>query len=186
VPTSEPVDISSYLDETTGKVKQAIPTLWSGDEEVALQIPFGATALQGDKTTPLLTIQMVRVTGNIPDPPEDHVIVGYAYDVLPSGANFSPPVTIEMSYDPDDVPGDVNTDDLEIASYDVTTEQWEKHDSSPHPDQDDTVTAKVRHFTIFAILANTVATALNSWVIIGPILWLALIGLITLGLLRFY
>jgi hypothetical protein len=187
VPTSEPVDISSYLG-SDGRVEQGIPTLLTIDEVVALEIALGTRALTVDMT-PLETIQMQRMLQNVPEPPDGYVIVGSAYDLKPDGATFNPPITINMSYDPNEVPEDVDKDDLIIASFDVMageTGEWEMLDSSPHSSKANVVTAEAQHFTVFAVLADTSVTPLNSWVVIGPILWLALIGLITLGLLRFY
>ena len=126
----------------------------------------------------------IQPAQDVPEPPTDYVLVAEARDLQPVGATLNPPATIEMSYD--SLPEDVEEEDLVIAYYNADSGEWETLASDPHPNKDKTVLAKVSTFGTFAILASTAVAGLNSWVVIGPIVWLALIGLITLALLRFY
>ncbi|MEE8372897.1 MAG: hypothetical protein V3R87_04240 [Dehalococcoidia bacterium] len=181
IATSNPVSVASHVGDN-GEVEQKIE-LVTADRMVTLDIEVGTKAVKGD-TTPLDTMQM-KVAGSPPEPPPDYVIIGTAYDLLPNGAIFNPPVPLEMAYDADSLPEDVEEEKLLIASYDVVLGEWELLDSQARTNSE-TVSAQISHFTIFAILGTTAATPFNSWVILGPVLWLALIGLITIGLLRFY
>jgi hypothetical protein len=130
-------------------------------------------------------MQMKAFEGVVPEPPTDYVIIGTPYDLQPDGATFNPSIPLEIGYDADSLPEAVEEKELLIASYDVLQGEWELLDSQVRTNSQ-TVSAQVSHFTIFAILGTTAATPFNSWVVIGPLLWVALIGLITIGLMRLY
>ena len=73
-----------------------------------------------------------------------------AYDFGPGGTTFSPPIDLVVAYDPADIPAGYSESDLVIKMYDGTA--WidlpTTVDTVAH-----TATAKVSHFTIFALFA---------------------------------
>ncbi len=106
-----------------------------------------------DKDGNPLSSLMAAIDPSPPDPPEDASIIGLAYDFGPDGATFDPPITFTWSYDPDDIPEDVAEGDLVIAYYDEDADEWVELEGVVDT-VNNTITASVSHFTIFAIIAR--------------------------------
>lgn len=87
-----------------------------------------------------------------PPPPADFSFFGSVYDFGPDGATFEPAITLIFTYDPALLPKGVSYKCLVIAMWDKATGKWVLLDSTVNTN---TVTAQVRHFTAFAILAGT-------------------------------
>jgi hypothetical protein len=181
-PTSSPVDVTDFRDDEGWFLEDI--QLITADELVTLKIDKGTTAVT-EEDTPLETIQMKPLEGFTPEPPEDKDIIGLAYELLPEGATFDPPTDITIGYAPASLPEDVEEEDLVIAYYDAESNECVELPSSVDT-VTNTVTARVSHFTIFAILGALAAGPLSGWVIAGPILFLVFIGLMSFVLLRFY
>ena len=126
-----------------------------------------------------------------PARPSNLVLIGRAFNVHSDQAEFDPPIELSLTYDPSELPEGVDEADLAIAYYDSQAQAWvfleSVVDTTLH-----TVTCKVRHLTVFAILGTkaqvptptspvptlTPAPPFNVWIVIGPILaLLALVGL---------
>jgi hypothetical protein len=140
-----------FLIDDEGEIQETIIAT-SEDENLDLTIKEGTTALDEDGDP--LSWLWADVDPSPPNPPEDASIIGLAYDFGPDGATFDPPIKLEYTYDPDDVPEDVAEKDLVIAYYDEEDEEWVELDcvvDTVHY----TITASVPHFTIFAIIART-------------------------------
>ncbi len=127
-----------------------------------------------------------------PAMPPNLVLIGNAYNLHGDQAEFDPPIELSLTYDPAELPDGVDEADLAIAYYDSEAQAWvfleSVVDTTLH-----TVTCKVRHLTVFAILGTkaqvptptspvptptaTPAPPFNVWIVIGPILaLLALAG----------
>jgi len=151
------------LIDSEGKILKAIEAT-SADGMLTVTIPKGTIAL--DKHGNPLSSLTADIDPSPPDPPEGAYIIGLAYDFGPDGATFDPPITIEYTYDPDEVPEGVAEEDLVIAFYDEDAGEWVECpctvDTETH-----TITASVSHFTCFAIIgaAKPAAFALSSLVI---------------------
>lgn len=78
-----------------------------------------------------------------------------AYDFGPSGARFEPPITLTMTYDPGTLPPGVAERDLYIAYWDGS--QWLILESTTDTTTK-TVSAKVSHFTLFAVIGRLAPT----------------------------
>ncbi len=182
VPTSDPIDLTPYIDET-GRVQQGLDFV-SEDEQAALEIIDGAVLMTEDEE-PLDQIQMVAYTGTTPQLPESTHIIGNPYDLRPDGAMFDPAIEITLNYDPNSIPEGVSEEDMAIAYFDATSEEWVELESDVHTGAL-TVTAEVNHFTVFAILGSEPAPGLNTWVVAGPLLFVGFILVFSLALVRFY
>ena len=112
---------ASFLIDDEGEIQETIIAT-SEDENLDLTIKEGTTALDEDGDP--LSWLWADVDPSPPDPPEDASIIGLAYDFGPDGATFDPPIKLEYTYDPDDVPEDVAEKDLVIAYYDEEDEEW--------------------------------------------------------------
>lgn len=129
------------VDPVTGAVKS---TTTLSIEGATLTIPEG-TIVKDAEGKPLSTITM-QYTATI----AESVGAFSAYDYGPRGATFVPPIDLVIAYDPADLPEGFRESDLVIRMWDGTA--WidlvTTIDTATH-----TATAKVSHFTIFALFA---------------------------------
>jgi hypothetical protein len=140
---------------TAGEVKADLEAV-SVDEMLTIRIAEGVSALTIDEQR-LEEIEVWQMA-QPPPLPENGYIIGIAYDFNPDGATFEPPIELEIRYDPSQIPSGLDEQDLLIAYYDVGAAEWIELDSVVNT-LGNTVTAKVRHFTPFAILGYRVVPA---------------------------
>ena len=115
--------------------------------EVAIDIPGGA--LQADAI-----VEIVPVTGPVPQPFSNKTLLSRTYEFLPDGTKFNQDVTITYNYDPVEVAAlglDVNS--LEMAYYDMTKKDWVSIGGTVNTVAN-TVTATVNHFTAFGVMGG--------------------------------
>lgn len=195
LPTPVVTDISNVVSDE-GIVLEKIQ-LSTTDNKATLEISAGTLALT-EEGQPLEYIETVPVAAP-PKPPKANII-GLAYDFKPNGATFTPPLTMTIKYDPISIPSGVAETDLVIAYFDTETNQWVELDCVVDT-INNTITAQVKHLTLFAVLAPAPtptptptptatpvppppAAKLNVWVIIGPILGIILIALLAIMMIR--
>lgn len=140
---------TTYSISEEGEVLEKIERT-SSDGRMTIVIPEGTIAL--DKDGNPLSALTTEVAPDPPPPPEDAHIIGLAYDLGPPGATFDPPLTLTWQYDPADIPEGVAEEDLVIAYYDQATGTWMELPSEVDVETK-TITAKVFHFTTFAVIA---------------------------------
>jgi len=147
IPGVGSIDLSPYLD-ASGKTTVEI-VLSSTDGLLTIIIPLGTQVLDAEGNV-LASIEVIILS--TPPPPPGYVLVGPAYDCLPDGATFSPAITIILTYDPADIPGEVSEKDLVLAYWDG--DKWVTLSTTVNTVAN-TATAQLTHFTPFAILAYT-------------------------------
>ncbi|MFH0914695.1 MAG: hypothetical protein V1849_05370, partial [Chloroflexota bacterium] len=111
--------------------------------------------------------------GQRPSPPAGANMVAVPYDFGPSGATFSPPVTLTLSYDPALILMGVSETSLTIAWWNTSVGRWETLTSVVNT-ASRTVSAEVSHFTTFTVLTKPpTPTPIPSegppWLLIGGI-----------------
>ncbi|MDP2743536.1 MAG: hypothetical protein Q8P00_00525, partial [Dehalococcoidia bacterium] len=120
----------------------------STDGRVSFDIPAGTIAR--DSSGNNLTGISVTSFTNPPAPPTGSNIVGLPYEIGPTGATFTPPITMTFTYDPATVPAGAT---LVLAYYNPATGLWVELpatvDTVSH-----TFTVTIDHFTLFAVLAK--------------------------------
>jgi len=141
----------SFEISDDGEVQESF-TATSADGQLTLTIPEGTKALDKDGE-PLESLE-AAVDASPPDPPEYNHIIGLTYDFGPDEATFDPPITFIWTYDPDDLPEDVDEKELVVAYYDESADEWVELDCEVDT-ENGTITASVSHFTTFAILGTT-------------------------------
>jgi len=134
--------INVPVDPTTGAATSTTTLTVDG---ATLTIPEG-TIVKDAEGNPLSTsITMLYTPATA-----ERIGAIAAYDFGPSGTTFSPPIDLVVAYDPADIPAGYSESDLVIKMYDGTA--WidlpTTVDTVAH-----TATAKVSHFTIFALFA---------------------------------
>ncbi len=121
----------------------------SADGSLQVAIPYGIYAQDEDGG------QVTKVDFTIKDdPPQvaNSEIVGYAYQVEPDGATFSPSLSMAWSYDPADIPADIAPEQLALAYYEPKHDAWVALESQIDS-KENTISAWIDHFSLFAILA---------------------------------
>jgi hypothetical protein len=119
-------------------------------EDNRLQIVFPVGTVAQDREGKLL--MSLEVAINEAPPPPEAGIVGLPYELGPHGATFNQPITINFSYDPEEIPPRVAEADLVMGYYDEDSGQWlflpSVADMASH-----TVTTLVDHLSTFAVIA---------------------------------
>jgi len=157
----------------------SVPT---ADGQVNLSIPAGTVGLNADGT-PLSQISVLPA--NPPAPPAGSSFIGLAYDFEPSGATFSPPISMTFN-----LPSGVDETNLTVAFYNTTTGQWITVPTTIDP-VTHTIIAQVSHFTTYTVMAATASTtpAPTShtaliWTIIIIVIGLLVIAGVVIWVLR--
>jgi len=140
---------ASFPISSSGEILETIEAT-SEDGTLTLTIPEGTIALDRDDN-PLISLE-AEVDTSPPPPPDDTSIIGLAYNFGPDGTTFDPAITLTRSYDPDDIPEGVAEEDLVLAWYDEAGAKWVELDCVVDT-ENNTITASIKHFTTFAIIA---------------------------------
>jgi hypothetical protein len=139
--------------DANGMFIQGITAL-SDDDQTIVTIESGTNVTTADGT-PVTQISIIP-RDNLPNPPKNVNIISQMYDFGPSGATFNPAATINLQYDPKDIPTDVSESNLVIGYYDNITADWitlaSIVDTTTH-----NVTAQTGHFSLFAVLSGPTA-----------------------------
>lgn len=96
-----------------------------------------------------ITIQQVDNPGGTPPPSASFGMGGLCYDFEPSGAQFSQPVLITLSYDPSRIPSGLKP---YIARWNSDSDKWEKLEIFSIDQSLNTITAETTRLGIFAVL----------------------------------
>ncbi|HEY82864.1 MAG TPA: hypothetical protein G4O01_06195 [Dehalococcoidia bacterium] len=124
----------------------------SADGNAQLYIP--KDTIGKNRMGSLLSSISIKEMAEPPAPPAETAIIGPVYNIGPDGATFDPPIELTLKYDPSLLPPGANEKKLVIAWWDKMAKEWVELESSVDPEAD-TITAKVSHFTAFAILVPT-------------------------------
>ena len=124
----------------------------SEDFKVELYIPEGTVAKNAVGSS-ISSIRIQEMAGP-PLRPKDTATVSQVYEMGPAGATFDPPVLLIIEYDESKIPQGVAEKTLVISNYDDSLGQWVDLKSTVAT-ENNTVTAKVSHFSVFAALAYT-------------------------------
>lgn len=127
------------IDPATGRVTSTTSLTVDG---AMLTIPAG-TVVRDAEGKPLSRITSATITAG-------SVGAIAAYDFGPSGTSFSPPIDLVIAYDPTTIPQGFSESGLVIRMWDGT--EWVDLDTTIDTVAH-TATAKVSHFTIFALFA---------------------------------
>ena len=142
---------------TDGALIQDV-TATSFDGLGQLTINQGTMVLQ-NWGVPLYWIIMLGMP-DPPAPPAGFKIIGQVYNFAPDGATFKQTATLTFTYDPTSLPEGFCCQCLVVAMWDETAGKWIILESTVDPNTN-TITAQIKHFTAFAILAKTTAATLT-------------------------
>jgi len=143
-------DISEWDISEQGNLLELLQVS-SVDNKVTISLNKDASCRDKEDNR-LKTITIIEQT-DWPPVPEDYDIIGTAYEFQPAGAKFAPALSLTLSYVDNDVPQYLSEEDVYIAYYDTTAENWVRLTSQVDT-QNNIVTAAVSHFTTFAIMGG--------------------------------
>lgn len=146
-------DISKWDISEQGNLLEPLQVS-SADNKVIISLGKDASCL--DKEDNRLSTITISNQTDWPPVPEDYDIIGTAYEFQPAGAKFAPALSLTLSYVDNDVPQYLSEEDVYIAYYDTTAENWAPL-ASQVDTQNNIVTAPVSHFTTFAIMGVAVS-----------------------------
>ena len=135
--------INVPIEPATGAVTS---TTSLNTERATLTIPAG-TIVKDVAGNPLSTSLTTLYTKTI----AESIGAITAHDLGPGGTTFTPSIALTIKYDPAEIPAGMSESDLVIKLYDGTT--WISLDTTVDTAMH-TTTAKVSHFTIFALFAE--------------------------------
>jgi peptidoglycan/xylan/chitin deacetylase (PgdA/CDA1 family) len=138
---------STLFEDSNGSVKNG-SVLITAAGDCNLYIPFGTRMLNSD-SKPLANLSAMINTTLISS--TDKVLVLAAYDFGPTGATFSPAITLNFKFDMKSLPAGVKTENLKIAVWDGS--QWFTLDSQVDA-ANSIVSASIFHFSSYAIIVD--------------------------------
>ncbi|MFC2007086.1 helix-turn-helix domain-containing protein [Chloroflexota bacterium] len=124
-------------------------TAKSDDEKVEITVEIGTTG-KTKEGNPISELTIIPVTA--PAPPSGGNVIGVGYDLGPDGATFDPPITLTFTYDPSALASgkvlgisywDADKGWVDLDAADIVVDPVTK-----------TISAKVAHFTTFAVIAR--------------------------------
>jgi hypothetical protein len=86
--------------------------------------------------------------------PERADFVGLPYELNPDGVTFTPAIIATILYKEDQIPAGISEKDLFIARWDVENKKWIALERSDVDTDQNTITALLHHFSVYAILGN--------------------------------
>ena len=120
-----------------------------GDGNATIDIPK-STKMVDINGKALVTIIADKLDSTPQTPPPPKVfILGYKFS--PDGAQFSPPLTLTLTYDPTKLTTGMSEKDLYVVYFEGN--QWQTLESTVDT-QTSTVTAKITHFSTYALMGK--------------------------------
>lgn len=130
--------------DVTAKAQNTVK-LTDSSGKVSLDIP-SATALKSVTGSPLGTIT-VKMPAEVPPPPSQYSVI-LARDFGPDGATFTPPITLNIVYDPAALPKGANESAIVVAYWDGA--KWVNLETAVNQEAN-IASARVAHFTAFSL-----------------------------------
>jgi hypothetical protein len=143
VPVEEPVEIGIYF--STDDAGAVVETVVTETETFSLTIEEGTIALD-ENNEPIESITITEVT--LIDVPENIISVPYEFE--PSGSTFEPPFELVWTFNPEDIA----EGETPVVMY-FDGEAWIEVDGVVDF-ENGTITAKISHFTKFAVFVREV------------------------------
>ncbi len=148
------VDLSGaetkYVINHQGELQETVERI-SENGMLTLTIPEGTIALDKERE-PLKRLEIIiEESPPPPPPPKGANIIGLVYNFDPSGATFTPSMTITLYHAGSMIPEGVAEEELILAYYNEELGEWVNLTSYVDT-QANSVTTEISHLTSFAIL----------------------------------
>jgi len=133
----------------------------SGDRSASLSIETATRILDKDGK-PLGSIGLTRVaTKNVPAVPKGSLFVfsGYAYQIQPSGATFSPPLALKITPTPEEWK-QISGQEISIQYYNPVTGLWDPLSTTSDPEMH-TATTMIYHASDYGLFIRPASSAFS-------------------------
>ena len=134
-------------------------TAKSADKLCKIELDKGTNAL--NKWGQPLSSIIIKEMEDPPAAPQNAKVIGRVYDFWPGGANFDPPMSLNITYTPALLPADVIEENLVIAMWDTQAGKWSNLVSNVDP-VSNAINAQVSHFSAFTVVAYTRPAAFTT------------------------
>ncbi|GEM_PF-3372277 len=167
--------MSEYTIDDNGLIEQDVEIV-SSDGTLSLLIPKGTSALnlEGEPLAELIGC----LFNNPPDPPQGSEGLGATYRFHSEGATFFPPLFLKFYYNDSDIPEGVNEEDIYVAFYDDSKNEWVALESFVDT-ENNVITVYLTHLSLYRVmipsLTETTSIAPSPGGINQHLLW----GIIT-------
>ncbi len=146
----EITDVSSNVTPGGQFINDTI--ILSEKQSGKIRIAANTTGKTADNQTPT-EIWFLEKDNIPPSPSGGRTLAGQYFDAGPDGMTFDQPLTITLTYNPEDIPDGVSESELFIALWDNTAQDW-----IPLPDcvidtQTKTISTLISHFSRYTVLA---------------------------------
>jgi hypothetical protein len=131
----------------------------SADGKLTLILPQGTRFLAPDGTANTQVSMQPLEAAQQPAAPVDAKVIGLIYELGPTGSTFDPPVNLTFNYDESILTDGILSKDLKLAYWDETGEKWVNLDIDSIDTVNHTITAKISHFSKYAVLGYLPAPA---------------------------
>lgn len=148
----EITNVSNVVEEETGVFTQnvTVKSELSNSRATISQGTVGKTK-EGESVSELWFIEMDKEPLDLSP---DTTTISAHREAGPEGITFDQPVTIILSYDPNDIPARASEEDLGIATWDKDAGAWVELAGCTVDRVKHTVSARVTHFSRYIVLAH--------------------------------
>jgi hypothetical protein len=138
----------NYIDESGRFIEDVI--VKSSDRKVELVIPEDTVGkqLSGSRLGSIA----IKETTDTPSQPVNANFIELVYDIVPNGASFEPPITLLFHYDESLIPEGVPENNLVLAWFDRTTDEWIYLETTVDPETN-VAKAEISHFSDYTVMA---------------------------------
>jgi len=143
-------DVSGVVTEEGAFTEEVTIEPESGKAEITIEEDTTGQTKEGE---PLSEIWIIEIDKEPSAPSGDTVTIGFHYDAGPHGTTFDQPITITLSYDPDDIPPRASERDLVIALWDEAAGEWVELEGCTVDMVNNTISAPVDYFGRYTIIA---------------------------------
>lgn len=179
------VDVSNDVTAGGGFIEPV--TLSSADNHAIINISAGTSGTTSDGL-PLSSITVTQMSTLPGSPPQGANIISLPYEFGPSGAQFSPSITMTFYYNPFEIS---NPNDLIVAYYSTSAGTWIQIQGGIVNTALNTISVQVDHFTTFAVIEGAITTKSTTsptktasihswwlWMIVGVVAIAVILGII--------
>ncbi len=142
------IDVSSFVT-STGNFTQDV-TAQSDNNKGKLTIIAGTTGKTA-ANQPLSDIWLIEMDKEPLPPVTGKINVSLNYEAGPEGTTFDQPITITLTYNPDDIPEGVREEQLCAAVWDKSAGQWVRLDNYTVDTANNTISALITHFSRYSV-----------------------------------
>ncbi|MFC1897778.1 hypothetical protein ACFLX8_04370 [Chloroflexota bacterium] len=120
-----------------------------GQAQITIEEDITGQTKEGE---PISEIWFIEIDKEPSAPSEDTAAIGFHYDAGPDGTTFDKPITITLTYDPDNLPPRASEGNLVIALWDEAAGEWVELTGCIVDTVNNTISAPIDHFSRYTTI----------------------------------